>query len=105
MSRAPDTIYLQEHDNQNGDFEWTWCADKINDEDVEYVRADTAPPDTKALVEALTNALTWEGRLNEAEQLFRNGGAANIRDCIAIKGAVMREVKVARTALAQQGDT
>jgi hypothetical protein len=38
MAEPPDRIWLQRDDGP--DFEWTWCSDKINDEDVEYIRAD-----------------------------------------------------------------
>ena len=45
--KTPERIWLQEpKDCDDDDWnEWqdviTWCADKINDSDVEYVRADT----------------------------------------------------------------
>jgi len=42
--KAPDKIYLQIDGDSFGEWEGaTWCQDKINDTDVEYVRADTIP--------------------------------------------------------------
>lgn len=35
---APDTIYLQWNPDIWGDV--PWCADKIEDDDIEYIRAD-----------------------------------------------------------------
>ena len=44
MTKAPDKIYLQVDPDDEGTCGWideiTWCQDKINDNDVEYVRAD-----------------------------------------------------------------
>ena len=44
MMKAPDRIYLQIDPDGEGAFyqidETTWCQDKINDNDVEYIRAD-----------------------------------------------------------------
>lgn len=37
-NQAPERVYLQVEDD---DFEGaSWCADRINEEDVEYIRAD-----------------------------------------------------------------
>lgn len=54
---APKIIYLQvyddignPHDIDEDDGGVTWCADKINDSDVAYVRAGTR---TKSLIEHL----------------------------------------------------
>jgi hypothetical protein len=47
---APERIYLQVCDDSDCDepfcehHDVSWCQDKINNSDVEYVRADTAPP-------------------------------------------------------------
>ena len=38
MKSAPETIYLQWQDYEGEDV--TWCVDKINETDVEYVRKD-----------------------------------------------------------------
>lgn len=45
VRKAPKTIYLQvgEDVDDYDDVSWadaTWCIDKINDSDIEYVRAD-----------------------------------------------------------------
>lgn len=46
MTKAPGKIYLQVDPDDEGmdDIDWTaeitWCQDKINDNDVEYIRAD-----------------------------------------------------------------
>ncbi len=45
MSSAPSRIYLQVGDDAEPPINYsesTWCADRINDSDVEYVRADLA---------------------------------------------------------------
>lgn len=41
--KAPDRIWLQVEDGYDIEFGEciTWCEDKINDTDVEYIRADT----------------------------------------------------------------
>jgi len=42
---APKRIYLQAETDEDGDCcteEATWCVDRINDYDVEYVRRDVA---------------------------------------------------------------
>ncbi len=36
----PERIYLQREDDDASPEETTWCRDKINDSDIEYVRAD-----------------------------------------------------------------
>jgi len=51
---APDIIYLQVDGDKAGDGAWegiTWCTEKINDNDVEYIRADRVgarQPDERA---------------------------------------------------------
>jgi hypothetical protein len=46
VSIAPETIYLQWipektwHDGKSPAFEVTWCEDQINDDDIEYVKAE-----------------------------------------------------------------
>lgn len=42
--KAPERIYLQveDFDETEFDYETTWCDDKINDDDIEYIRSDTA---------------------------------------------------------------
>lgn len=44
---APEVIYLQHDPENTGEpfseaHEVTWCKDKINDTDIQYVRADLA---------------------------------------------------------------
>jgi hypothetical protein len=48
----PERIYLQRHDDcvaedcgPHGE-DTTWCSDKINEHDVEYIRADLVKPMT-----------------------------------------------------------
>ena len=37
--KIPDKIYLQIKDEDGDDQDdWTWCIDKINDTDIEYIR-------------------------------------------------------------------
>lgn len=56
---APAAIYLQCCDAEHCEVPFsehegtTWCADKINDLDVEYVRADLVNDDTALLRQAL----------------------------------------------------
>ncbi len=39
--KAPDVIYLQtSYEGEPMEDDWTWCADRINDSDAKYVRAD-----------------------------------------------------------------
>ena len=41
MDDAPKEIYLQYHGKEYGVYDGiTWCEDKINDDDVMYVRLD-----------------------------------------------------------------
>jgi hypothetical protein len=41
MIKTPGKIYLQIEDNDgDGLEEITWCTDRINDSDVQYIRAD-----------------------------------------------------------------
>lgn len=54
-TRAPERIYLQR--DETDEFTWTWCADRINDEDVEYVRADVVAGERDALRKALHDAI------------------------------------------------
>ena len=65
--------------------------------ETEYFPVFRTPPDSK-LREALEKALTWEERLNEADQLGRQGHAG-IREALTIKSAILRERKAARRAL------
>lgn len=61
-TRAPARIWLQ--DEGSMDWDWTWCADKINDDDVAYVRADLAASSETRLREALEEVLRrTEGRI------------------------------------------
>jgi hypothetical protein len=42
---APERIWLQDDEGIDPDGDWfsaTWCGEQINDEDVEYIRADLA---------------------------------------------------------------
>lgn len=63
-NRAPKTIYLQ----YDPDGETTWCDDKINDDDIEYVqsaivsRLDLAEQVCYALVAMLEHD-TWKCRM------------------------------------------
>lgn len=43
MTDAPERIYLQWSPEIDGTDQVTWCWDRIDDEDVPYVRADLAP--------------------------------------------------------------
>jgi uncharacterized small protein (DUF1192 family) len=59
---SPERIYLQHDPEDTGEpfneaHEVTWCADKINDTDIEYVRADLAaaqPQDSEPIIDALS---------------------------------------------------
>ena len=62
---APEIIYLQVCDDSDCEAAFcdhhdvSWCQDKINDSDVKYIRADTAPPQRE-----------WQGLTDaEAEQI------------------------------------
>jgi len=54
---------------------------------------------TETLVEALRKALTWEGRLNEADQLMAQGKAGQ-HVALDIRGGVHAERKEAEKAIA-----
>lgn len=51
--KVPDVIYLQVEYDGEPCKEVTWCMDRVNDSDVEYVRADlrvttnASPPDVQ----------------------------------------------------------
>lgn len=50
--RAPKRLYLQtDWEGEPMEDEWTWCADQINETDVEYVRSDTIADLEKRLAE------------------------------------------------------
>jgi hypothetical protein len=64
MSDAPERIWLQWEEDFG---ESTWCQDPINDEDVEYVRADLIAAqlqEARATIRNLSDTL--ELRLEEA---------------------------------------
>lgn len=45
----PDKIYLQiEYDGETFEDGWTWCADKVNESDIEYVQVKTVIQPTPA---------------------------------------------------------
>lgn len=62
---APSKIYLQVCDESDCDqpfdshIEVSWCHDKINDSDIAYIRADTAPPQRKPLTIQERDAQRW----------------------------------------------
>ena len=70
---AEEHIWLQSHD-EDGDWYGgdgpTWCVDKINDTDIEYIRADVAKSNAaearegllREVMDAITGALTREER-------------------------------------------
>jgi len=71
---APERIYLQasmteEDDDWDDEIGVTWCVDRINDSDVEYVRRDVAAE--------LYRALSWlsaqEGRKLTESEAFELG--------------------------------
>lgn len=39
-TKPPEILYLQCDEDGWADDEITWCRDKINDQDIKYVRAD-----------------------------------------------------------------
>lgn len=58
MVKPPKTIWLQVDDVDGWHPETTWCSDKINDGDIEYVRAKKAEADNqKAYDEGYETAL------------------------------------------------
>jgi hypothetical protein len=64
MNKLPDVIYLQAYDEEGNllselDDEMTWCQDKINDTDVEYIRKD--------LVDKFLNSIYMGEEKNELE--------------------------------------
>ena len=85
----PGMIYLQiEHDGERSDpCDWTHCADRVNDSDIEYTRArvQTAAPDLLAACGSalwvLNNrhnkdAAQWERYAQAAEKDLRAAIAA-----------------------------
>jgi hypothetical protein len=75
MSDKPhERIWLQYHDEDGEPNDYgesvTWCKDKINDTDVEYVRADAAVAQSKEireLVEALMYVESNYDGMNKAD--------------------------------------
>lgn len=65
MQKAPETIWLQvDPDGESCDPEqWgieddaTWCQDKINENDIKYVRADIAEAELEAARAEIANLL------------------------------------------------
>ena len=53
--KVPDTIYLQISPDSDESPEWfddvTWCEDRINESDVEYVRKKVPPPNYQGRLE------------------------------------------------------
>ena len=83
---APERIYLQVCDELDCEVpfsdhvEVSWCQDKINDSDIEYIRADTAPPqrEWQGLTDEEVTAC-WSDGFNVCEQKT----VADLRDFIA----------------------
>ena len=59
---APERIWLQDDGDwqlyDHGDEHVTWCQDKVNDNDTEYVRADLLAEAVEALRKMKRNAAT-----------------------------------------------
>ena len=53
MDKYPDTIYLQWGD---GSYPIAWCVERINDTDIEYVRAEKAEAENAELRQQLEEA-------------------------------------------------
>lgn len=70
MKNIPDKIYLQigEETPKDADFEEldevTWCQDRINDNDVEYVKADKAIY-SKPHIKENVNGIAIKGELHQ----------------------------------------
>jgi hypothetical protein len=83
---APKRIWLQWEDHLG---ESTWCADPINDEDVEYVRADlhdTLRAERDALaarIERLEGALEFYRDEWNVERVFSNSPPAKPSESLA----------------------
>ena len=58
--KAPDVIYLNVHDNPDDVFSWTWCADKIHDDDVKYLTLEAARLVIAEKLEAEAERSGWE---------------------------------------------
>lgn len=81
MADAPERIWLQRpcRDPENEWFgEVTWCGDKINDDDTEYVRADEVQRQRILLKAATARAKAYSSeitRLENALRLYATGKA------------------------------
>ena len=78
MNSYPERIYLQVEDN--GDMldnpsDWTHCADRVNDSDVEYVRGDVSAK-ARRVVDALLDGQRPRVIANRLREL-----AALVDDC------------------------
>lgn len=91
MHNAPETIWLQVDPNGEDPTDWflpegaTWCKDKVNGSDVEYVRADVVESlrqqlaDTETLLNEMRDeASTYRVQANNLEQQL-----AEIRQAIS----------------------
>ncbi len=63
--KAPNAIYLQVEEP----IEVTWCADRINETDVKYVRAQIAEERLEAL-DKLVRSITAGGTVADLESWF-----------------------------------
>jgi len=70
---APERIYLQVCDDSDCDepfcehHDVSWCQDKINNSDVEYIRADPAPPQRE-----------WQGLTDDEIKDILDCGRSNL---------------------------
>jgi len=75
MGKHPDKIYLQVDEDSEKSIDWfegvTWCQDRINDTDIEYIRVDLiqrhltpAAPDSEGGAESglIKHSIKWKDK-------------------------------------------
>jgi len=70
---APKRIYLQAETDEDGDCcteEATWCVDRINDYDVEYVQQDVAVKLREMLAVAISVHIMNDEQIDKADELL-----------------------------------
>jgi len=68
MKKPPKVIYLQ-WNNPDEDWGVLWCPDRINDDDVEYIKKDEAEKVFKACLHALRSYMYGNSSPELAEEV------------------------------------
>lgn len=99
---APERIYLQIEDDEFRIpiLETTWCQDKINESDIEYVRADLLSA-AQAEIEALRNSGRKEAEFYRLRSLELEAEMRNLRAKLAKVDEIARRTYITRTDIAE----